>query len=64
MAIIEVAGVKNDNLSLIGWNKFLTRVEFIRLPKNFMVYLTLPLTFFYMPVYTIMVLQDGLGASS
>ncbi|WP_051630141.1 amino acid permease [Mycoplasma simbae] len=27
-----------------------------------MVYLTLPLTIFYMPIYTIMVLQDGIGA--
>ncbi|VEU60970.1 amino acid transporter [Mycoplasmopsis bovigenitalium] len=62
MAIIEVAGVKNDNLSLIGWNRIFNSRWVHQASKNFMVYLTLPLTFFYMPVYTIMVLQDGLGA--
>ncbi|CRH68205.1 Uncharacterised protein [Chlamydia trachomatis] len=30
--------------------------------KNFMFYIYLPLTYFFMPLYVIMSLQDGLGA--
>ncbi|MCS4537011.1 APC family permease [Mycoplasma sp. CSL7475-4] len=62
IALAEVASVKKDNMSLVGWNQIFNSRWVYNASKNFMIYLTLPLTFFYMPVYTIQVLQDGIGA--
>ncbi|WP_036456939.1 APC family permease [Mycoplasmopsis lipofaciens] len=62
LALIEVASVRNDNLSLIGWTKVFTSRRIFKASKNFMVYVYLPLTYFFMPLYVIMSLQDGLGA--
>ncbi|MBU4691533.1 APC family permease [Mycoplasma sp. ES3225-GEN-MYC] len=62
LALTEIAGIKNDNLSIIGWNRIFNSRWVHKASKNFMVYLTLPLTFFYMPVYVIMAIQDGAGA--
>lgn len=62
LALIEIASVRNDNLSLIGWNKVFNKKITANASKNFMVYIYLPLTYFFMPLYVIMSLQDGLGA--
>lgn len=62
LALVEVASARNDNLSMIGWAKvFNGRVTF-KACKNFMFYIYLPLTYFFMPLYVIMSLQDGIGA--
>ena len=62
LALIEVASVRNDNLSLIGWARVFNGRTTYKATKNFMFYIYLPLTYFFMPLYVIMSLQDGLGA--
>ncbi|QSF13795.1 APC family permease [Mycoplasma sp. Mirounga ES2805-ORL] len=61
LALIEIASVRNDNLSLIGWNKVFNSRVIYKASKNFMVYIYLPLTYLFMPIYVIMSLQDGIG---
>ncbi|MBD5423100.1 MAG: APC family permease [Mycoplasma sp.] len=62
LALVEISSARNDNLSVIGWIKvFNSRISF-KSCKNFMFYLYTPLTFFYMPLYVIVSLQDGIGA--
>lgn len=62
LSLIEIASVKNDNLSLVGWVKvFNSRITY-KSCKNFMFYIYLPLNYFFMPLYVIMSLQDGVGA--
>ena len=61
LSLIEIASARNDNLSLIGWCKtFNTRLIY-KASKNFMFYIYLPLTYFFMPLYFIIQLQDGIG---
>ncbi len=62
LALIEIASARNDNLSIIGWNKVFNSRTLFKASKNFMLYLYLPLNFFYMPLYLIQSLQDGVGA--
>ncbi|QJG66951.1 APC family permease [Mycoplasma phocoenae] len=62
LALIEIASVRNDNLSLIGWNKVFNSRFIYKGSKNFMVYIYLPLTYFFMPFYVIASFQEGLGA--
>ncbi|MGL5308601.1 MAG: APC family permease [Metamycoplasmataceae bacterium] len=61
LALIEVAGGKNDNLSLIGWCKTFNSRIMYKAAKNFMFYIYLPLNYFFMPLYFIIQLQDGIG---
>ncbi len=62
LALVEISSVRNDNLSILGWTKeFNTRKTF-KASKNFMLYLYLPINLFYMPLYLIMTLQDGIGS--
>lgn len=61
LALVEVSSARNDNLSMIGWTKvFNGRITF-KACKNFMFYIYLPLTYFFMPLYVILSLQDGIG---
>ena len=62
LALIEVASARNDNLSLIGWCKVFNSRSIYKASKNFMFYIYLPLTYFFMPFYVIMSLQDAIGA--
>lgn len=62
LALVEISSVRNDNLSLLGWTKTFNKRKTFKASKNFMLYLYLPLNLFYMPLYFIMSLQDGLGA--
>lgn len=62
IALIEIASVKNDNLSLIGWAKVFNGKIVANATKNFMVYVYLPLTYFFMPLYVFLPLQDGIGS--
>ena len=59
LALIEIASVRNDNLSIISWVKVFNRRWLYHGCKNFMTYLYLPLTFFFMPLYFICSIQDG-----
>ena len=62
LALVEVVSARNDNLSLIGWTKVFNSRRLFKASKNFMFYIYLPLTYFFMPLYVIMSLQDGIGA--
>lgn len=62
LALIEIASARNDNLSIIGWCQTFNSRFTYKACKNFMVYIYLPLTYFFMPLYTIMSIQDGISA--
>ena len=62
LALIEIASARNDNLSIIGWSQTFNGKIVYKACKNFMVYIYLPLTYFFMPLYVVMSLQDGIGA--
>ncbi|WP_029513761.1 APC family permease [Mycoplasmopsis primatum] len=62
LALIEISSVKNDNLSLMSWNKVFNSRRIYNASKDFMTYVYLPLTYLFMPLYVIMSLQDGIGA--
>ena len=62
LALIEISSARNDNLSVLGWTKVFNGRTTFKASKNFMFYIYLPLTYFFMPLYVIMSLQDGIGA--
>lgn len=64
LALVEIASARNDNLSLIGWCKVFNSRSIYKASKNFMAYIYLPLTYFFMPFYVILSLQDAIGAFS
>lgn len=61
LALIEISSIRNDNLSFVGWNKVFNSRVIYKASKNFVAYLCIPLTFFFMPIYAIMSLQSGIG---
>ena len=62
LALIEIASARNDNLSMIGWCQTFNSRLIYKACKNFMFYVYLPLTFFFMPLYVILSIQDGVAA--
>ncbi|MDE5545594.1 MAG: APC family permease, partial [Malacoplasma sp.] len=62
LALIEIASARNDNFSIIGWCQTFNSRFTYKSCKNFMTYIYLPLTFFFMPLYSIMSIQDGIGS--
>ncbi len=62
LALMEIASARNDNLSLIGWCKVFNSRTIYKASKNFMFYIYLPLTYFFMPFYVIMSFQDAIEA--
>ncbi|WP_027334793.1 APC family permease [Mycoplasmopsis felifaucium] len=62
LALVEISSVKNDNLSLMSWTKVFNSKRIYRASKDFMTYIYLPLTYFFMPLYVILSLQDGFTA--
>ncbi|WP_025755087.1 APC family permease [Mycoplasmopsis cricetuli] len=61
LALIEISSGRNDNLGIIGWNQTFTNKYIYKMCKNFMIFIYLPLTYFFMPLYVILSLQDGLA---
>ena len=61
LALIEIASARNDNLSLIGWCQTFNSRIIYKACKNFMSYLYIPLSYFFLPLYFIMSLQDGIS---
>ncbi len=60
LSLIEVTSKKASNLSMIGWVKnFSTRFMY-KACKNFMFYVYMPLTLFFMPLYVVQGFQDAL----
>ncbi len=62
LALVEIASARNDNLSMIGWCKVFNSRTIYKASKNFMFYIYLPLTYFFMPLYVIMSFQDAMSA--
>lgn len=62
LALIEISSVRNDNLSLMSWTKVFCSRRIYLSSKDFMTYIYLPLTYFFMPLYVILSLQDGFTA--
>lgn len=62
LALLEIASVRHDNLSLIGWCKtFNSRLTY-KISKNYMFYLYTPIKGFFLPLYLIMAFQDGVAS--
>lgn len=60
LALIEIASYRNDNLSIIGWcQSFNSKITY-KACKNFMTYVYIPLTYFFMPFYAINSIQDSI----
>ena len=62
LALVEISSARNDNLSIIGWSQTFNGKIIYKSCKNFMVYIYLPLTYFFMPLYVVMSIQDGVSA--
>lgn len=62
LSLVEISSARNDNLSVLGWTKVFNSRTTFKASKNFMFYIYLPLTYFFMPLYVILSLQDGIGA--
>ena len=63
LALVEVVSANtNNNLSLIGWCKQFNNRTIYKASKNFMFFVYLPLTYFFLPLYVLIQLQDGIGA--
>lgn len=64
LALIEIASARNDNLSIIGWCQTFNSRVIYKACKNFMAYIYIPLSYFFLPLYFIMSIQDGVAALS
>ncbi|WGI36361.1 amino acid permease [Mesomycoplasma lagogenitalium] len=51
---------KNSNLSIVGWNKIVNNDFIYKLSKNFFIYINIPLSFFVLPLYSFLSIQQGL----
>lgn len=64
LALIEISSARNDNLSIIGWCQTFNKRIIHKASKNFFIYVLVPLTYFFLPLYVIMSVQDGIIALS
>lgn len=60
IALIEVASKDKDNLSLIGWCKKFNNPFIYKCCLSFMIYVFMPLEYFYLPYYIIASIQNAL----
>lgn len=61
LSLLEVTSKKSQNLSMIGWVKNFCPKFLYKTCKNFMFYIYMPLTFFFMPLYSLQALQDAIA---
>ena len=62
VSLVEVVSdAPKDDGGLVTWNKTYNRKLIYKMSKNFMAYIYMPLTFFIMPYYTVMTIQDAFG---
>lgn len=59
IALVEVASGRNDDLGMIGWNKAFNGLYVYKGCKWFMTFLYLPFTYYFMPLYVIIQMQDA-----
>lgn len=62
LALIEISSARNDNLSIIGWCQTFNKRIIHKASKNFFIYVFVPLSYFFLPLYVIMSIQDGVMA--
>lgn len=60
LALVEITSARNDNLSVIGWCQTFTTRYIYKMCKNYMFYIYLPKTYFYIPLYVIMSIQNSI----
>ncbi|QZE12483.1 amino acid permease [Mycoplasma sp. Ms02] len=60
LSLIPITSKKKGNLSFVGWNEHFNSWMTYQMSKNFAVYINVALTYFFMPLYAIMSLQDGI----
>lgn len=61
LALIEVASASKNDLSVIGWCKSFNSRFIYKSCKNFMFYIYVPLTYFFMPLYVLSSIQDSIS---
>ena len=62
LSLAEVSSANiSGNLGVIGWVKTFCNKFLYKASKNFMAFLYLPLNFFLMPYYAVMMFQDAFG---
>ena len=61
LALIEITSARKDDLSIIGWCKLFNGRTIYKACKNFMFYVYVPLTYFFMPLYVINSVQDAVS---
>lgn len=62
ISLSEIASADTkSNLGIISWVKTFCHKYLYKFAKNFMAYLYLPINFFIMPYYAIMMIQDAFG---
>ncbi len=64
LALIEITSARNDNLSIIGWCQTFNKRVIHKACKNFFIYIFIPLSYFFLPLYVIMSIQDGVSVLS
>lgn len=61
LALVEItAKAAFDDLALLSWTQKFTNNTFYKACKRFLIWIYLPTTFFFMPLYLVQSLQDGL----
>ena len=62
LSLVEVSSANTSgNLGVVGWVKTFCNKFLYKASKNFMAFLYLPLNFFLMPYYAVMMFQDAFG---
>ena len=62
ISLIEISsGCPSDNGGFVSWNKTFNKRIIFKMSKNFVAYLYMPLTYFLMPMYAVMMFQDAFG---
>ncbi|MGL4768858.1 MAG: APC family permease [Mycoplasmoidaceae bacterium] len=63
LSLIEIAGASpKNNLSFIGWCRVFNKPIIYKAAKNFMVFIYIPINYFFIPFYILMQLSQGIGA--
>ncbi len=62
IALIEIASnSKHSDLGILHWNKNMNNEFIYKMAKNFMAYCYLPIVYFGLPFYVVMMLQNAYG---
>ncbi|MDE5617499.1 MAG: APC family permease [Ureaplasma sp.] len=62
LALIEIAAVRSDNLSILGWSRSFNNRFIYKMCKNYIFYLYTPIRGFFLPIYVILAFQDAVAS--